>query len=279
MNTPSNYDSAAGEREVMALYDRALAGWLVPCETSYIGTRHGRTFVIASGDPAAAPLVLLHGANSNAVSWIGDAAAYSRSHRVYAVDIPGEPGRSDPNRPSWEGLAFAEWLADLLDGLGLRATALLGLSQGGWITLKFATACPDRVTRLVLLAPGGVTPARLSFILRAIPLSMLGRPGAEALNRIVFGREPMHPDAVAFMDAIMTHFKPRIGAQRLFTDDELRRLSMPVLLIAGAQDALFDSAKTAARLAALAPHLTQRVLPDRGHVLVGLTEEVCRFLA
>lgn len=272
------YKSAAGEATVMAIYDKTLSHWPVPHTTAMLPTRRGDTFVITSGPQGAPPVVLLHGAASNALAWIGEVETYSRSLRVYAIDLPGEPGRSSPNRPPWSGPAYVEWLGDVLDGLEVERAALVGISQGGWTALKFATACPERVTALVLLAPAGITTARLSFLLRAIPLSLLGRRGGEAINRIVFGKQPIHPDAVAFMDVIMTHFKSRVGALPNFTDAELARLTMPTLLIAGAQDALIDSAKTAERLQKLAPNLTVRVLPEMGHVLHGLGREIAAFL-
>ena len=154
----------------------------------------------------------------------------------------------------------------------------MGISQGGWTALKFATAQPQRVARLVLLAPAGVTTARASFLLKAIPLSLLGRRGGAAINRITFGKQPIHPDAVAYMNTIMTHFKPRIGALPNFSDEELMRLAMPTLLIVGAQDAIYPSEKTAARLESLLPNLTVRMLPGMGHVLHGVTGEVAGFL-
>lgn len=272
------YKSAAGEAAVMAIYDETLAHWPVPHTTALLPTRHGDTFVIAGGPQGAPPVILLHGAASNALAWIGEIETYSRSLRVYAVDLPGEPGRSSPNRPSWSGPAYVEWLEDVLDGLEIERAALVGISQGGWTALKFATARPERVTALTLLAPAGITTARLSFLLRALPLSLLGRRGGEAINRIVFGKQPIHPDAVAFMNVIMTHFKSRVGALPNFTDAELARLTMPTLLIVGEQDALYASAQTAARLQRLAPNLTVRVLPEMGHVLHGLGEEIAAFL-
>jgi hypothetical protein len=70
MTSESIYKSQAGESEIMALYDAVLARWPVPYETFNLTTRHGRTFVIASGEKSALPLILLHGAASNAVSWV-----------------------------------------------------------------------------------------------------------------------------------------------------------------------------------------------------------------
>lgn len=279
MNPKPIYKSSAGKKEIMAFYDAALARWPVAHETFSLPTRHGDTFLIASGEKTAPPLVLLHGSASNAVSWIGDILEYSRYFRVYAPDLPGEPGRSTENRPAWDGPGFAEWLEDVLDGLQIQKASLLGISQGGWTALKFATARPERVCKLVLLAPGGVVPTRGSFILRAVFLSLLGQWGAQRINRMVCGKQPVHPEAVRFMDAIYTHFNTRIEKESLFTGEELQRLRMPTLFIGGAQDILFDINAAASRLEKLVPRLKVILLPDRGHVLINLAEQTIPFLA
>jgi pimeloyl-ACP methyl ester carboxylesterase len=278
MSTEAIYKSLAGKSEIMALYDAVLARWPVDHETFDLPTRHGNTFIIASGEKSASPVVLLHGSASNAVSWVGEVVEYSQHFRVYAVDLPGEPGKSAENRPAWNGPGFAEWLEDVLDGLKIPKTALLGLSQGGWTALRFATTRPERVTRLVLLAPSGVMPTRPAFILKAVILSMFGRWGAERINRIVFGKQPIHPEAVKFMDAIMTHFKARMGKEYLFSDDELRRLNMPTLLIGGKEDALIPVESVARRMQKLVPLLKTVLLPDMGHALVTLSGQIIPFL-
>jgi pimeloyl-ACP methyl ester carboxylesterase len=99
MTSTSIYKTPAGEKAVMTLYDTLLDGWPVPYEKLTIPTRHGSTFVITSGEPAAPPLVLLHGAGANSAVWAGDVVEYSRHYRVYAPDLLGEPGKSAP-RPS-----------------------------------------------------------------------------------------------------------------------------------------------------------------------------------
>jgi len=278
MNAGSIYKTQAGKNEIMVLYDAALARWPVAYRTLSLPTAQGDTFVIASGDGVASPLVLLHGAASNAVSWVGDVAAYSQRLRVYAVDLPGEPGKSAETRPAWEGPDFAEWLEDVLDGLKIQKASLLGISQGGWTAIKFAATCPERVDRLVLLAPGGIMPTRPGFILKAILLSMLGRWGAGKLNRMIFGKQPIHPEADRFMSAIYTHFKPRIGKEVLFSDDELKRLTMPTLLIGGAEDALFPMDGVIARMQKWLPRLEALLLPEMGHALVNLSGQILPFL-
>ncbi len=229
MKSTSIYKSVAGEQEVMRLYESALERWPVLCDRLNIATRQGDTFAIASGDTDAPPLLLLHGACSNAASWIGDVEQYSRHFRVYAIDTPGEPGKSAQNRPGWNGPAYAEWMEDILNALKIEKASIMGISQGGWIALKFAISRPERVEKLVLLSSGGLVPAKASFLLRAMAFSLFGKRGARAINRMTFGDQPIHEEAMKFMDAIMTHFKSRMGNLPLFSDSELRRLRMPEL--------------------------------------------------
>ncbi len=278
MTTQSIYKSTAGEQAVLALYDSLLAQWPVPSETFHIPTRHGQTFVIASGPATAPPLLLLHGAGTNSAMWGGDVAAYSQDYRVYAVDLPGEPGKSAPNRPPWAGPAYTEWLEDVLAALAIDQVSLVGLSQGGWTALKFATAQPDRVNKLVLLTPGGITPDKMSFLFRAMGLMLLGRWGLRRLNRILFANQPV-PDGVDEVLILMTtHFKPRVGVLPRFTDEELQRLTMPVLLLVGSHDALRDGRKIVARLEKLLPQLTAIVIPGAGHALINTTNQIIPFL-
>src|SRR5262245_63839532 len=140
----------------MDQYDALLARWPVPYTTLDIASRYGGAFVAASGSESAAPLILIHGAGSNSAMWAGDVGEYSRHYRVYAVDLPGEPGKSAPARLDWNSSAYADWLGDVLDGLKVERAILIGLSQGGWTALKFATYRPERVDKLVLLNSGGI---------------------------------------------------------------------------------------------------------------------------
>lgn len=189
------FKTAAGEQAVMALYDTALSHWPVPYTTQTIATRHGATFVIASGAERLPPLILLHGAGTNSAIWVADVTGYSRCYRVYAVDLLGEAGRSAPNRPAWDSPAYAEWLDDVLASLHIERAVLVGISQGGWTALKYAVYKPERVEKLVLMTPGGVATDKGSFLVKAIGLSLLGKWGARQMVRMIYGSQPI-PDGV-----------------------------------------------------------------------------------
>jgi pimeloyl-ACP methyl ester carboxylesterase len=262
----------------MALYDGLLDQWPVPYAGLAVDTRHGATFVVASGEESKPPLVLLHGAGTNSAVWGADVVDYAHHYRVYAVDLLGEPGKSAPHRPAWDGPAYGEWLEDVFDQLGLEKPAVAGISQGGWAALKLAVRRPARVEKLVLMAPAGVIPDRKSFLLRAIPLTLLGRWGARRLARMTFGDQPV-PDGVEdIVVTITSHFKPRVGIVPLFSDEELRRLTMPTLLLGGTQDIIRDTNKIAARLQALLPEVQVIVIPGAGHALLDTTGYILPFL-
>lgn len=277
--SPSVFKTLAGEKAVMALYESALAHWSVPHETLNVTTRHGQTFVVASGAQVAPSLVLLHGAGTNSAIWAGDVLEYSRDHRVYAVDLLGEAGKSAPNRPAWDSPAYAEWLDDVLNALKVEKACLVGISQGAWTALKYAVYCPERVDKLVLITPGGVVPDRMTFILRMMVLSLLGRRGVRGIIKVLFGDQTV-PDGVEEITAVvMRNFKARVGILPIFSDEELKRLTMPTLLLGGSKDALRDLEKIAGRMRSLVPHVMVHIIPGAGHALLNTPPHVMPFLA
>lgn len=264
-----------GERAVKAAYARFREAWPVPREELRLPTRFGETFVVASGDPRNPPLVLLHGAGSNSFMWIGDVGRWSEAFLVYAVDLPGEPGESAPTRAPRRGEAQAQWMDDVLAGLAVRRAAFVGISLGGWHVLDYAIHRPERVERMVLLAPGGLGSVRLGFLLSAALLPLTGAAG----RRRLLGSMGDAPPAVAsFLELIFEHFIARRDALPRFGHAELARLSRPILMFLGGRDTLLDSAGSRRRLARAAPSARIVTLPDAGHALGGLGERIFEFL-
>jgi pimeloyl-ACP methyl ester carboxylesterase len=129
------------------------------------------------------------------------------------------------------------------------------------------------------LTPGGITHDRISFALRAIPLSLLGRWGIKRINRMVFGPQPIPTEVNEASMLILTLFKPRIGVLPIFSDEELRRLTMPTLLLIGREDTLHDARKVAERMRKLVPELTTKIIPQAGHTLYNTSSHILSFLA
>jgi pimeloyl-ACP methyl ester carboxylesterase len=278
MKMQSIYKSPAGESAVMVFYDSVLARWPIPYETQMIPTRHGNTFVIVCGKVFAPPLVLLHGAGTNSFIWVGDVVEYSQKYRLCLIDLLGEPGKSAPNRPDWGSAAYAEWLEDVLNALEIQKAILLGLSQGGWAAIKFAVYQPERVEKLILLTPAGITPDKVTFVIQALPLMLLGRWGAARITRMIMGDQEVSQEAVEATILIMSNFKTRVGVIPIFTDAELQRLMMPVFLMIGDKDVLRDAKKIVTRMQTLLPQLKAVVVPKGGHALLNTTVPILSFL-
>jgi pimeloyl-ACP methyl ester carboxylesterase len=111
-------------------------------------------YAVAGDGP---PVVLVPGAGGWKLSLDRMISELSDSHRVFAVDPPGQGGTRvvDPVF-GYDADAIARSLGDILDGVGLSATAVVGHSWGGGFALRLAQLHPDRVSRLALLAPGGL---------------------------------------------------------------------------------------------------------------------------
>ncbi|WP_308126041.1 alpha/beta fold hydrolase [Nonomuraea ceibae] len=274
------YKSEAGGRELRERYLRELAAWPVPAEHVRVPTREGETFVLVSGPRDAPPLVLLHGSGANASMWRGDVATWSRHFRTYAVDLVGEPGLSAPSRPALGSGAVAAWLDDVLDGLGLTGAAFAGTSLGGWTALDYAVRRPERVTRLALLCPGGVGRQKVGWVVRAVLSGLSRRGGVRESAMAVAGLDAeRHREALDSVVLTFTHFNPRRERLPVFPDEALRGLAMPVLVIAGDRDAMFDSRGTARRIRRCVPRASVKLLPGVGHAIFGQAASITGFLA
>src|SRR5688572_21884303 len=169
---PSPFKTPEGEARFRAAYDAALKLWPAPYEELDIPTRFGATHVVSAGPNGAPALVLLHGYMATSVMWSPNVADFARSHRVYAVDIMGQPSKSIPGEPVRHAADYVAWLTAILDALHLDRACLVGMSYGGWLALTFVLAVPERVSKLVLLSPGGLLPLVRQFRLRGMLMTL-----------------------------------------------------------------------------------------------------------
>jgi pimeloyl-ACP methyl ester carboxylesterase len=276
------YRSNAGAQAVEARYREFLRRWPVPNRQFTVPTREGETFVVACGCETAPPLLLFHGSGANATAWLADIAEWSAHFRVYAVDMIGEPGLSAPSRPPLGSEAYALWLDDVLAALSLSCVSIAGVSLGGWLALDYATRRAERVRKLALMCPAGIGRQR-NFLLKALPMMLLGPWGNRKVHEMVFGRArpQMSPGQMQmrdFMVLIFKHFRPRIVKIPIFSDAELKLLTLLLLAIVGGKDVMLDSADTRERLARLVARADIRFLPEARHYIPGQTQTILEFL-
>jgi len=149
----SVFKSPQAEAAYMTAYDSALKKWPVPYEAKYVPTSFGDTYVIVSGPVDGEPLILMHGYGSNATHWSLNVATLAQSYRVYALDIIGSVGRSRPLKACSDETEYANWLTEVLDALKIEKANMVGYSFGGFLTALYALVKPERLKKVVLLAP------------------------------------------------------------------------------------------------------------------------------
>jgi len=193
-------------RPARAFADRRLEHFArhgFAAEGHAITDRSGRGTYVLRGGTGPRPIVLVHGGLSEASGWAPLAGRIPGD-----VVIPDRPGcgLSDPIEHSRRDYrqAAATWLLGLLDTIGAGRVDLVGNSMGGYYSIAFALAHPDRVRRLILVgAPAGLD-RRLPLFLRlwgnrfagpVMARAKVTRPGdPEALRRRVFPMLVADPD-------------------------------------------------------------------------------------
>lgn len=260
------YRSQEGQQKILAHYDALMKRFPVPLTTHTIETRYGSTHVMEWGDPKGPPMILLHGHATNSGMW-QPYATHLPQYRAIAIDILGQPGKTVGYVPRTDSREYMYWLDDVWDALGLKQATFLGMSFGGYLSIRYASLHPERVKALITLAPAGVTHVQIPRVVWSVLPAIIGEAGSlHAARRL--GNGSFHPEMEQMLTLSLGHY---IGLPVLkpwlHSDEELKRLTMPVLLLNGDDDAFFDGRASVARMQRVVPHSIAEVIPGETHML------------
>lgn len=145
----------AERSEVRAEDVSAAVRLLGECERE-IELSSGATRYFEAG--TGAPLLLLHGIGLTAggTNWLLNIGELARHRRVIAPDFIGFGTGSRLQQP-YSFAVLVDFVRELQDALGIDSADVVGHSMGGWVASLLAYESPDRVERLVLIAPGGMS--------------------------------------------------------------------------------------------------------------------------
>jgi pimeloyl-ACP methyl ester carboxylesterase len=100
-------------------------------------------------------ILFIHGLGSYAPAWKKNIEELKSSYRCIAIDLPGY-GRSSKGEYDGSMSFFSKSVISFMDSLGLDDVVLAGHSMGGQIAMVTSLSHPDRVSKLVLVAPAGI---------------------------------------------------------------------------------------------------------------------------
>ena len=242
-----------------------------------------------AGPTEAPPLILLHGIGSNSMGWRHQYAGLADRFRVVGWNAPGYM-LSDNLRPETPGgRDYADALCDFLAALGIDRFDVLANSFGTRVAQDFAHFHPGRIERAVFTGTSVATERQAAERARMVE----ARAAQVAGGGFGFGERAAallgsaaSPETFAIVRQVLRATNPpgfmqaaRFGASA--SPQPLGAgLTMPVLLIQGADDRVTPAAANAARLAEALPqarlvlldgcgHLPEIEMPERVNDLVG----------
>lgn len=262
-------------------YDESLNLWPVSYQTLFIPTRFGLAHVIASGPKDAPPILLLHGSLYSSIMWYPNIEELSRYYRVYALDIINDSNKTEPNESCVTRQDFANWFIDVLDGINIQKTRIVGLSYGGVQTLNLLINYPERVEKAIIVAPAeGFISFNPEFFEYAY--GMFEPNGLQKqLKWMTNDRFSLDPLLIKQYQAAIDCLRisppspaDKDGLPCVFTDEELESITVSTLLLIGEYEVLFNPLEALKRASKLMKNVEAELIEGVGHVLTMEKPEV-----
>ena len=222
-------------------------------------------------------VIFIHGAQQDHSCWTLQTRWFAHhGFTVLAPDLPGH-GRS-AGEPLQSIEALAEWIAALLDALGVEQARLVGHSMGSLVAVEFAASYPQRTVQAALIGtslPMPVAPVLLDAARDNEPkaAAMINGWSYSASGQIGGNTVP-GLWLLGMNQRLMARQKPGVFHADLAacnaygrTLESLSAITAPVLLIAGSQDKM-TSPKAAKAVQAAIPGAQMSLIPGSGHALM-----------
>jgi len=207
------------------------------------------------GDDDGSAVIFIHGSGPGASghsNFKGNIRCFVEAgYRVVVPDMPGFGYSSKPVDRDYTTDFFSEALVGLIQGLGISQCALIGNSLGGAISIRTALDHPKLISKLVLMAPGGIEdldtymamPAMAKMISNFVD-GALDRNGLRSvLTTLVYDAVHVTDDLVEERWAILQNQPPEVLGRMIIPnmEAELGNLQCPVLSFWGIDDELLPA--------------------------------------
>lgn len=272
------FRSPPAKQEYLSAYDHLAEKWPTPSETRMLDTSFGQTFIHIQGPSEGPPLVLLPGDTETSLSWLPVIKPFSRDFRTYAIDHVYDNGRSIYSKDMRCPEDLVAWLDEVFDALHLDRLNLVSYSYGAWQAALYALAHPDRIQKLVLLAPSAtvLSPGPLmlarAFIYYLLPFRCVARNyfywyGPDAVRQSL---TRSRVDEMVEEDLLARRcFKKRrfVPPTRL-TDANWQALAVPTLFLVGQNERTYSAHRAVRRLKRVAGNVDAKIAPATDHYLL-----------
>lgn len=204
------------------------------------------------------PLLLIHGGAATIESWFCQIPALAEKHQVIVPEARGH-GRTPDAGDSIDFETMAADFEALLDHLEIKKASVVGWSDGGVTGLQMAMDRPDLIGKVVAFGthsrPEGMTDEFKGEIEAATPENF-----PPILSE---GYKALSPDGPGHWPVIFSKLKTMWLTLPAFSEDELRSIQCPVLLLVGESDIV--RREESERIAELIPNSKLTILEGASH--------------
>jgi pimeloyl-ACP methyl ester carboxylesterase len=224
-------------------------------------------FLHEGGSILKPPLVLIHGAGGDHLSWPPEVRRLP-GYRVITPDLPGHGKTAGPGRQSVQD--YARDVAEFIDVVSFSRAVFVGHALGGAIALALALDYPDRVAGIGLISTGPTLPIPSSVIENAANLSTL-LLAIKSLQEMSLGSQtPENLKGVVYKRLIKTRqtllLDDLLASDRFNVVDRLHAIQTPVLVVCGTEDKL-TPLRFSEILSSKIPGAALQTVEGAGHML------------
>lgn len=264
------FTSDAAKATYLRAYDAIAEQWPVPSTDIDVETSFGTTRVRKSGAGEGVPLLLLPGLSGNSLFWGPFLEDLARDRVVYTPDVMGWAGRCEQTTPLRDEADIAEWVSELIIGVGADRVHLAGYSLGAWIASVVGAYHSDRLASLSLLEPAPATFATPSWkVLRKFMVAGI-RPTREKMRKFTDWLSPGVQLSDQELAMLLAGFEFRQGMpwSRPLPAERFAAITAPVLALFGADTVVHDPEVAAGRLRQNVPSAEIEIYPGVGHEML-----------
>jgi 2-hydroxymuconate-semialdehyde hydrolase len=233
-------------------------------------------------DGEGEPVLLIHGSGPGVSAWANWRLVFpilSKQYKLYAPDVVGFGYTERPENINYSVDVWVNHMISFIETINLEKISIIGNSMGGALALHIANRRPDLVKKLILMGSVGIEfpiTEELDAVWGYTPslenmrklISMFSFDQSAASNDDLVKMRYQASIEEGFQEAFSAMFPaPRqrhVDALAL-TEEQLRKIEVPVLLIHGREDRIIPLEKTSWKLAQLIPKAELHVFSECGH--------------